>query len=108
MACKCYHAERNFLGKIGVCWGTKECEACSCGGDESKCDFYEDKRKKATPKTTNADRIRAMSDEDLATWVETIAGCHLCPMLDEQCSGGEVNSRANCKHHWLEWLRQEA
>lgn len=22
------------------CWGTKEREACSCGGDESKCDFY--------------------------------------------------------------------
>ena len=69
MACKCYHAERNFLGKIGVCWGTKECEACSCGGDESKCDFYEDKRKKAIPKTTNADRIRAMSDEELADWI---------------------------------------
>lgn len=22
------------------CMGTKECEACSCGGDRSKCDFY--------------------------------------------------------------------
>lgn len=69
MACKCYHAERNFVGKIGVCWGTKECEACSCDGDESKCDFYEDKRKKATPKTTNADRIRAMTDEELAEFI---------------------------------------
>ena len=57
---------------------------------------------------TRADRIRAKSDEELATWVETIAGCDLCPMLDEQCSGGEVNSRASCKLHWLEWLRQEA
>ena len=55
MACKCYHAERNFLGKIGVCWGTKECEACLCGGEESKCDFYEDKREKATLKITNGD-----------------------------------------------------
>ena len=69
MTCKCYHAERNFVGEIGVCWGTKECEACSCGGDESKCDFFEDKRKKATPKTTNADRIRQMSDEELAWWI---------------------------------------
>lgn len=69
MACKCYHAERNFFGKIGVCWGTKECEACSCGGDESKCDFYEDKRKKATPKTTRADRVRAMTDEELAEFM---------------------------------------
>lgn len=56
---------------------------------------------------SKADRIRAKSDEELATWVETIAGCDLCPMLDEQCSGGEVNSRASCKRHWLEWLRQE-
>lgn len=59
-------------------------------------------------KKTHADRIRAKSDEELATWVETIAGCDLCPMFDEQCSGGEVNSRASCKQHWLEWLRKEA
>lgn len=25
----------------GSCWGTKEREPCSCGGDKSKCDFYE-------------------------------------------------------------------
>lgn len=61
-----------------------------------------------TTEQTHADRIRAKSDEELATWVETIAGCDLCPMLDEQCSGGEVNSRASCKQHWLKWLRQEA
>lgn len=48
MPCKCYHAERNFLGKIGVCWGTKECEACSCGGEESKCDFYDYVRRRAS------------------------------------------------------------
>ena len=98
MTCKCYHAERNFLGKIGVCWGTKECEACSCGGDESKCDFYEDKRKKATPKTTNADRIRAMSDEDLAMILQPGCPsrvCRDCPPHD-------------CYNCWLEWLRQEA
>ena len=27
------------------CYGTKEAEYCSCGGDESKCDFYPEKRK---------------------------------------------------------------
>ena len=70
MACKCYHAERNFIGKIGVCWGTKECEACSCGGDEAKCDFYDYVRERAkslSQKPTNADRLRAMTDEELAT-----------------------------------------
>lgn len=68
------------------------------------CKEYEPIKKPVT----NFDKIRAMTDEELATWVETIAGCDLCPMLDEQCSGGEVNSRASCKHHWLDWLRQEA
>lgn len=31
---------------VGVCWGTKECERCKCNGDESKCDFYPEKKKK--------------------------------------------------------------
>lgn len=35
MICKCYRAEKNFLGKVGVCWGTQERDACSCGGDKS-------------------------------------------------------------------------
>lgn len=26
------------------CWGTKEREQCSCNGDESKCNFYPEKR----------------------------------------------------------------
>ena len=26
------------------CWGTKGREYCSCGGEESKCDFYREKR----------------------------------------------------------------
>lgn len=96
MACKCYHADKNFLEKIGVCWGTKECEACSCGGDESKCDFYEDKRKRAIPNTTNADRIRAMSDEELAKMINGFESFALT------CGGAWPTE------NWLEWLREEA
>lgn len=111
MACKCYHAERNFLGKIGVCWGTKECEACSCGGDESKCDFYEDKRKRTIPKTTNADRIRAMSDEELAE-MHVGVGCPPGTDLNELCFGenGEelLCTPPRCRKCWLKWLKQEA
>ena len=29
----------------GCCLGTREYERCHCGGDPSKCDFYESKRK---------------------------------------------------------------
>lgn len=103
MACKCYHAERNFLGKIGVCWGTKECEPCSCGGDESKCDFYEDKRKKATPKT-NADHIRGMTDKELMRFFQDLC----CPFsIDKGWKGPCVIETKGCAKCWLEWLRKE-
>jgi len=62
--CDCYHIQtkRQYtynpitgdpIGhdvKIGVCWGTKECEECSCGGDETKCDFYPEVRKRGRKK----------------------------------------------------------
>lgn len=38
--CNCYH---EYHGKP-ECWGTKERDSCSCGGDGSKCDFYPEKR----------------------------------------------------------------
>ena len=35
--CNCYQNQ-------GECWGTRERDKCSCGGDETKCDFYPEKR----------------------------------------------------------------
>lgn len=32
---------------LHMCSGTKEMDACSCGGDQSKCDFYETVRNKS-------------------------------------------------------------
>ena len=39
--CNCWHPE--CISYIGLpqCWGTKEKEGCNCGGDKSKCDFYD-------------------------------------------------------------------
>lgn len=61
--CKCYHTKNTLRYtydpitgspiphdiEVGVCWGTKECDECRCGGDESKCDFYPEVRVKAIP-----------------------------------------------------------
>lgn len=33
--------------EVGVCWGTKEMDQCSCNGDRTKCDFYPEIREKA-------------------------------------------------------------
>ena len=39
--CECYEHGHWYLGDdAGTCNGTKEREACNCGGDRGKCDFY--------------------------------------------------------------------
>lgn len=51
--CNSYIKDTDGLGGyIPHCYGTKERKICQCGGDESKCDFYPEKREKATIKIT--------------------------------------------------------
>lgn len=50
---------------------------------------------------TNADRIRAMTDEELAEWIELLLCPSNCP--DEQM--GEVCARTSCDGCWLSWLK---
>ena len=50
------------------CLGTKEVEICSCGGDESKCDFYPEKRKKAE-KLLNTAEMWLKAQEDGKTYI---------------------------------------
>ena len=56
-------------------------------------------------KQTNADRIRAMSDEELADFLEKVAdGCDSCPMLKEcTYSDGEMSE----EQVRLMWLKKE-
>lgn len=44
--CNCY---QKVYGKA-ECWGTKEKEKCSCGGDETKCNFLSRKTSSSTSK----------------------------------------------------------
>lgn len=60
----------------------------------------------ATPPTTNADCIRAMSDEELAEILEEISNCGkpTTYTIDGFC----VDDGRRSKREWLDWLRQEA
>lgn len=45
--------------EVTECYGTRECDPCSCGGDRTKCDFYEDVRKKAKAELKKAkDKVK--------------------------------------------------
>ena len=61
---------------------------------------------------TNADRIRAMTDEELGRFLECFGCCHYCTeherignearfLLGEKCD-------EQCERHLLEWLQQSA
>ena len=78
----------------GRCVGTKEVDPCP-GYD--KCKKYKPNY------TTNAERIRAMSDEELLELF----------MFDTPCeiivnSGNCLGSPCNCRECILGWLRQQA
>lgn len=53
---------------------------------------------------TNADRIRAMTDEELAEWIGkvTAGGYGMCAPGHYDCTGKD-----SCAPCWLDWLRQE-
>lgn len=63
---------------------------------------YLDKLFQSKPKPTNADRIRAMSDEELANMWCTYVDCGECPKR----IGCSMNYQ-DCLRLALEWLKQE-
>lgn len=58
---------------------------------------------------TNADRIRAMTDEELAEWGATLPCCPPGPDLNELCfPQNQCVNTSFAKQCWLDWLKQEA
>ena len=58
--------------------------------------------------TTNADRIRAMTDEELAEWLDNMV--LNCGGNNVPCSAfcpTNIEGSADCRTAWLDWLKQE-
>lgn len=54
---------------------------------------------------TNADRIRAMTDEELAEFMADNVGCDDCRFFAACRSAPQDRA---CAEKWLDWLKQEA
>lgn len=75
-------------------------EIYPCKADIFQKTYTEDKPK------TNADRIRAMSDEKLAAWIAGMSTiCECCAELNECASPRGFN---RCSHGIKDWLQQPA
>ena len=77
----------------------------SCRGFISLQDgkFYEYVEKPFMPPMTNADRIRAMSDEELAREY-ALTGCPRIP--DDDVCDSFCDKHTCCYNCWLDWLKQ--
>lgn len=102
--CSCHHVE---YGKQ-VCWGTKEMEECSCGGDESKCNFYPDKRVKANEKNAPTDIcgvLKKLIDKGYELCIYPSPGCLSRNDLRLQMFNGNRKQRiGTCKNIYLNRL----
>lgn len=60
-------------------------------------------------KASNADKFRAMTDEEIAQMVAESINCEVCKSF-HHAEDGECPHKPNqaCEDFWLDWLRQEA
>lgn len=72
---------------------------------------FSDGRNYTPPNPTNADRIRAMTDEELAEWLAKQE--YKKPTFDgwlplcNHVMGAKICHENGCKECWLDWLKQE-
>lgn len=87
--CDAYHARKDvryinresYYEVVPECWGTKERDVCSCGGDRTRCDFYPKVREKAKQKNFAVrDWIQGTFEND-GTYNES---CVNAPIIDRR------------------------
>ena len=77
---------------------TDPCRSCTVFGDNGKPLKWEP--------ITNADRIRAMTDEELAEWIVSVS-LDVCPGGEPTDNNDYCTEHMTCKNCWLAWLREE-
>lgn len=80
-------------------------DCCNSGSPQYMCKCKPDVCHSAVP-MTNADRIRAMSDEELAEWLT----CPVCKYANctSKCPVLPMNKELKCNENILHWLHQTA
>ena len=81
----------------------KYCKAdCALRGEENL------KECKGHISMTNADRIRAMSDEEFAAWLMRLHTICECCSAKEECDTVDMENDEVCRRGVLEWLKHPA
>lgn len=84
---------------ISIGW---KCENCQ-GFIDMRGQFHEHKEEPFMPPMTNADHIRAMSDEELARWICSIMTAECC---DQRCPARDICNLGD--NGLAKWMKQPA
>ena len=78
--------------EVGVCYATRECAPCNCGGDRKKCDFYEEGEmdKQAKDFEKGWEEYKAKSKQEI-----------------EEMIGIIQNAVGGCAKHWAKLIAEE-
>jgi hypothetical protein len=101
--CKRVHYLRYLIHNDGLIHKPYEIKCINCNSYFAKEDILGSGEETAPKPITNADCIRAMSDEELARFLGSI--------IHDWCQGGAVILMGASEVYvdsWLDWLRQEA
>lgn len=90
----------------------KTCGECKYLDGDRYCNFLDFEPKPEMggcanfePKPTNGDRIRHMSNEELAEFISVHTICSNCPARTDECLHNAIKV---CKKKWLKWLNAPA
>ena len=75
--------------------GCKGCKYEKCSEDSKECMGYKQNAVDKYTRMTQADRIRSMSDEELAEWLTSIT------------DDAQSDAESKCDYQWSEWLQSE-
>lgn len=90
------------MSKCDLCQNKPYCEDSLHASETCKANGYE-----AFSPCTNADRIRAMTDEELAENLFRHICNWSCPPQKEYTKASCGSEEPDCVKCWLDWLRQK-
>lgn len=96
---------RHFYNKLAeLRGGVDDVHTCDCQHNSNTRDNEPCCR--CDSRKTNADRIRNMSDEELAEFMSENTSCYYCKVQCEDRPNSPTES--SCNFRWLDWLQSEA
>ena len=107
-----YLRRKGIKAMSGICkYPERVCPHMTVLKGNTYCDVTPCQLTGELPKRTNADRIRNMSDEELAKFISEFSACNVCEYYDSETNRCDTDGNFLCVKEYAEaiigdWLKQ--